>query len=144
MIRVTVGTTVVTWSPEYGFTVAGGEATCEEVASRETANVPVLTQAELERIVAEHQAFPQRHLAAVQQPVESTPWEVPDSGSDEEDVFPQVEPPPERTRPARSKKRGKCGACGHPMHEPDECTMTLNLSGTRVNCDCATAFEVPS
>lgn len=129
MIRVTVGETVVTWSPEYGFTVAGGTADVEEIEPRAPmVPVPVLSQVELERIVAEHQAFPERHLSS-----------VPDSGS-ADDEGPDIEQAP---RPVRRR----CGACGHPMHEPDLCTSTVVLSGTgnpRVACDCMTPFEETS
>jgi len=127
MIRVTVGTVVVTWSPEYGFTVAGGEATVEEVEPRDAVvNVPVFTQADLEALAEKVNAAavgPARHLAAV-------PTSLITSSEPLESSAP---PPP--------KGNVRCGVCNHPIHPPDACEGRLDLGdGKRMDCDCATPF----
>lgn len=114
MIRVTVGTVVVTWSPEYGFTTAGvdpehaDQVHVEEIEPRTpTVDVPFLTREEMERIVAEHTA-PPRHLEAVKPGLDSSPV--------------------------------VCLVCNHPMHDPGDCPGVVNLGDARVPCDCATAI----
>jgi hypothetical protein len=132
MIRVTVGTVVVTWSQEYGFTVAGGEALTEEIEPR-IVEVPVLSLP----------AYTDRSIGsgiAVNAPVQLVP--APDSGAlDDGD--------PDRTRDLSGEPiptyvpptaGGRCGVCNHPMHEPEMCSRSLNLDGKRVTCDCITPF----
>lgn len=137
MIRVTVkGETpgqavVVTWSPEYGFTVAGNwehQVDVEEIEPRDGAvNVPVLTQADLQQMAAA--MAPPRHLTR-----------VPDSGSDPEADEPNyLEGVPTKEEVLRRKK---CGACNHPMHEDNGCGLPVRIGQVTLECDCSTAFEV--